>query len=199
MKAVNYLRTSSATNVGADKDSDTRQRGTCTSYAAAHGIEIVAEFYDASVMGKDSLLDRDGFSKLILYCQRFGVSKILFETASRFSRELVVQELGWKELTDAGYDLICCDAPEYFSGSSTDPSRQMIRHYFTIAVRNLVRHKGYSLINILGLAIGMTCCVFLLLYVRYELDYDRYPENADRIYRIVNRQSAQAPLGVRSR
>jgi len=62
----------------------------------------------------------------------------------------------------------------------------MFRNYLTVAVRNLVRHKGYSLINIAGLAIGMACCILILLFVQDELSYDRYHENADRIYRLVD-------------
>lgn len=53
-----------------------------------------------------------------------------------------------------------------------------------IAFRNLIRQKGYSFINIAGLAIGVTCCILILLYVVDELSYDRYNEKADRIYRV---------------
>ena len=61
----------------------------------------------------------------------------------------------------------------------------MIKNYLKIAFRNLIRHKGYSFMNIAGLAIGMTCCLLLLLYVQDELGYDKYHEKADRIYRFV--------------
>ncbi len=61
----------------------------------------------------------------------------------------------------------------------------MIKNYLKIAFRNLTRHKGYSFMNIAGLAIGMTCCLLLLLYVQDELGYDKYHEKADRIYRFV--------------
>ncbi len=60
----------------------------------------------------------------------------------------------------------------------------MFRNYFKIAARNLVRNKGYSFINIFGLAIGMACTILILLWVQHELSYDRFHENADRIYRI---------------
>ena len=69
----------------------------------------------------------------------------------------------------------------------------MLRHYFTIAVRNLIRQKGYSLINILGLAIGMACCLVILLYVRDEFSYDRHNTKANRIYRIVTDRAARTP------
>jgi putative ABC transport system permease protein len=60
----------------------------------------------------------------------------------------------------------------------------MFRNYFKVALRNISRHKGYSLINVVGLAIGMTCCILILLWVQDELSYDRYHENSDRIYRV---------------
>lgn len=60
----------------------------------------------------------------------------------------------------------------------------MIRNYFKIAMRNLLKHKFYSVINILGLAVGVTCFLFIILYVREELSYDLHHEKADRTYRI---------------
>jgi putative ABC transport system permease protein len=61
----------------------------------------------------------------------------------------------------------------------------MIKNYIKIALRNLRRNKLYSLLNIVGLAIGITCCILILLYVQDELSYDRFHENADRIYRAT--------------
>ena len=61
----------------------------------------------------------------------------------------------------------------------------MLNNYLKIAVRNLKKHKAYSFINIAGLAVGMACCILILLGVQDELSYDRYHENADRIYRIT--------------
>jgi len=61
----------------------------------------------------------------------------------------------------------------------------MLNNYLKIAFRNLKKHKAYSFINIAGLAVGMTCCILILLWVRDELSYDRYHEKADRIYRVT--------------
>ncbi|MDP9230324.1 MAG: ABC transporter permease, partial [Bacteroidota bacterium] len=61
----------------------------------------------------------------------------------------------------------------------------MFKNYFTIAWRNLLRYKGFSLINIFGLAIGIACCVLVSLFIIDELSYDKYNKNADRIYRVV--------------
>ncbi len=61
----------------------------------------------------------------------------------------------------------------------------MIANYLKVAIRNLMRNKTFSAINILGLAIGMACCMLILLYVQDELSYDRHHENADRIFRLA--------------
>ena len=61
----------------------------------------------------------------------------------------------------------------------------MIKNYLTVAIRNIARNKTFSVINILGLAIGMACCILILLYVQDELSYDQHHEHADRIYRIA--------------
>ena len=61
----------------------------------------------------------------------------------------------------------------------------MIKNYLKTAVRNYFKHKGYTFINILGLAIGMAACFLILLFVRNELSYDGYHQNSDRIYRVA--------------
>jgi putative ABC transport system permease protein len=62
----------------------------------------------------------------------------------------------------------------------------MFKNLFKIAIRNILRDKTYSFINILGLTIGITCSMFLLMYILNELSYDRYHKNADNIYRIIS-------------
>ena len=61
----------------------------------------------------------------------------------------------------------------------------MFKSYFKIAVRNLMRHKGFSFINIAGLAIGMAACILVALFILDEISYDRYNKDANRIYRVV--------------
>ena len=58
----------------------------------------------------------------------------------------------------------------------------MFKNYFKIAIRNFLRHKGYTFINIAGLAIGIACCILIMLWVQDELSYDRFHENADDLY-----------------
>jgi len=62
----------------------------------------------------------------------------------------------------------------------------MIKNYLKIAFRNIWKNKAYSFINISGLAIGMACCMLILLYVRDELNFDAFHKQADRIFRIVD-------------
>lgn len=61
----------------------------------------------------------------------------------------------------------------------------MLQNYFKIAWRTITNQWQYSVINITGLAVGMTCCILILLYVRHEQSYDRFHCDADRIYRII--------------
>ena len=62
----------------------------------------------------------------------------------------------------------------------------MLKNYVKIAFRNIFRHKGYTFINVFGLAMGIICCLLILVFVQDELSYDKYHQKADRIYRIVN-------------
>jgi putative ABC transport system permease protein len=61
----------------------------------------------------------------------------------------------------------------------------MLKNYLKTAFRNLWKRRAFSLINVLGLAVGMTACFLIFLYVRFELNYDSFHSRADRIYRVV--------------
>lgn len=81
----------------------------------------------------------------------------------------------------------------------------MIKNLLKIAVRHIRKHLGYSLLNVLGLTLGITCALFLIIYVSDEISYDRYLVNADRIYRVSSKITetddqftwnvAQIPMG----
>ena len=75
----------------------------------------------------------------------------------------------------------------------------MFKNFLVVSFRNLTRNKTYSLINISGLAIGMACCLMIMLWVQNEFSYDRFHENADRIYRLcidgqVSGRVVRAPI-----
>jgi DNA invertase Pin-like site-specific DNA recombinase len=124
-KAAGYYRTSSATNVGQDKDSLARQESAVRAYAARNDISIEAEFYDAAVSGADPLDQREGFKALLQRIAGNGVRTILVETANRFARDLMVQEIGWKRLQDLGVELIAVDSPNAFVEDT--PTATLIR------------------------------------------------------------------------
>ena len=61
----------------------------------------------------------------------------------------------------------------------------MLKNYFRVALRSLLKRKGYSFINILGLATGMAVCLLIVLFVRSELSFDKYHRKGEDIYRVV--------------
>ncbi|HKI77875.1 MAG TPA: ABC transporter permease [Ignavibacteriaceae bacterium] len=61
----------------------------------------------------------------------------------------------------------------------------MIKNYMRIAFRNLFKHRGFSLINIIGLTVGLTICLLILLFIKDELSYDKYNDKSDQIYRVI--------------
>jgi putative ABC transport system permease protein len=66
----------------------------------------------------------------------------------------------------------------------------MIKNYFKIAFRNFKRYAAHSILNISGMAIGMTCAILILLWVQDEWSYDRHFKNADNLYRIIEKQNS---------
>ncbi|MDO6480958.1 recombinase family protein [Shimia thalassica] len=123
--AFAYLRTSSATNVGQDKDSDKRQLAAIEAYAAANGYQIVQTFYDAAVSGADPIDSRPGMMDLLEVVLSNGTRTILVESPDRFARDAVVQELGHRMLRDKGVDLIPTTAPDYFTHDT--PTTELVR------------------------------------------------------------------------
>lgn len=125
MKAVAYYRTSSASNVGADKDSLPRQREAVERYAQLCGLEIVDEFYDEAVSGADSLEARPGFSALLDRLEANGVRIVVVEDASRFARDLLTQELGIAALIQRGVRAFSANGDELTA--TDDPMRIAMR------------------------------------------------------------------------
>jgi DNA invertase Pin-like site-specific DNA recombinase len=123
--AVAYYRTSSASNVGDDKDSLRRQKEAVAAYAKRHGIMIAAEFYDAAVSGADPVNERAGFSALLDRIAGNGVGVVLVEEASRFARDLAVQMTGHELLKRMGVDLVPVNAPDHFTDDT--PTAIMVR------------------------------------------------------------------------
>ena len=124
--AVAYYRTSSAANVGDDKDSQRRQREAVKSFAKRHGFNVVNEYYDTAVSGADPINERPGFVDMLHYMRGNGARTILVENASRFARDLAVQITGHELLKAEDFDLIPVDAPDYFTEET--PTAVMVRN-----------------------------------------------------------------------
>jgi DNA invertase Pin-like site-specific DNA recombinase len=124
-RALAYYRTSSAANVGTDKDSLERQQEAVQLYARQNGYTIVDAYYDAAVSGADPIQERDGFSKLLSELVVHDADTVLVENASRFARDLAVQLAGHDQLRDLGINLIPVDAPSHFQDET--PTAEMVR------------------------------------------------------------------------
>ena len=123
--AIAYLRTSSAANVGADKDSDRRQRAAIAAFAKTHGYRLVDEFYDAAVSGADPVTERPGFKAMLDRIAGNGVRVILVESPDRFARDLAVQLTGHDYLRSLGVELVPTSAPDFFTTDT--PTAVLVR------------------------------------------------------------------------
>ena len=127
VKAVAYLRTSSAANVGADKDSEKRQSQAIAAYAKSARFEIAPEdfYYDPAVSGADPIDTRPGFNRLLDRIEGNGVRVVIVEDASRFARDLLTQELGLLSLIKLGVRVITATGDELTDTS--DPMKVAMR------------------------------------------------------------------------
>ncbi len=124
-KAVAYLRTSSAANVGQDKDSGQRQRAAIAAFAKREGFALVDEFRDEAVSGGDAIEARPGFAALLDRIEGNGVRTVIVEDASRFARHVLVQELGVMALQQRGVQVFTAGGDELTA--TDDPSKVMVR------------------------------------------------------------------------
>jgi DNA invertase Pin-like site-specific DNA recombinase len=125
VRAFAYLRTSSAANIGEDKDSGRRQLLAVEAFARRSGIELVGTYHDEAVKGSDPIDTRPGFAEMLEALEANGTKTIIVETANRFARDLMVQEVGFAMLKARGIDLIAADSPTSFLDDT--PTARLIR------------------------------------------------------------------------
>jgi DNA invertase Pin-like site-specific DNA recombinase len=125
IQAISYLRTSSAANVGDDKDSGSRQKEAIEAFAKRLGLELVATFYDAAVSGSDALGTRPGFAALLDLIETNGVRTVVVEDASRLARDLLTQELGIISLQQRGVHVLTSSGDDLTDTS--DPMKVAMR------------------------------------------------------------------------
>lgn len=119
------------------------------------------------------------------FCREDCIEEIEGDLTERFLKasEDSPREAKWKFF----FNVLGYFRPEFiksFKNSYHSNSYGMYKNYAKLAWRNLVRNKGYSMINIGGLTLGVTACLMITLYIAHELSYDRHFKNADRIYRL---------------
>ena len=145
----------------------------------------------------DQLLER--------FCAPHLLEEVLGDLHERYA--LNVQRVGeTKARRRYGWEVLAYLRPAVIKRRSFQHNKPipMFSNYFQSAYRSLTKHIGYTIINIIGLAIGLTASLFIALYIFQELSYDRYHTKADRIYRVetqkINPEGtsayAGAPLGV---
>jgi DNA invertase Pin-like site-specific DNA recombinase len=112
VQAAGYVRTSSAANVGHDKDSEPRQRRAIERFAKSAGYQVIEWFNDPAVSGADPIESRPGFAALLNRIEGNGVRVVLVEDASRFARDLMAQELGIGVLIKLGMRVITANGDD---------------------------------------------------------------------------------------
>jgi DNA invertase Pin-like site-specific DNA recombinase len=125
IEALAYIRTSSMTNSGPDKDSGKRQRAAINAHAKAAGLSIIGEYSDEGISGADHIETRPGFAAMLARIAGNGVRIVICENASRFARDITTQELGYRYLQKLGVKLVAADRPDAFVDDS--PTAVMVR------------------------------------------------------------------------
>ena len=159
---VIYKRTSSLTNCGDDKDSHNRQEQICVDFCESNNFSIQGVFYDKGVSGKVSVFNRKGFYGLYLYCLENNITTVVFESISRFSRDLYELEVAYRKLTDDGIQLISVTDGDFEGDRVSKLQRQIISAIseyqreeivFNLSVargRKKIRNKGIGVTTLDG-------------------------------------------------
>src|ERR1700733_13393383 len=112
VQAVGYVRTSSAANVGRDKDSEPRQRRAIEPFPKTAVYQVVACLNDPAVSGADPIESRPGFAALLNRIEGNGVRVVLVEDATRFARDLMAQGLGLGLPTKLGMRIVTANGDD---------------------------------------------------------------------------------------
>jgi DNA invertase Pin-like site-specific DNA recombinase len=124
--AVAYFRTSSAANVGEEKDSLTRQQAAVAAFASRHQYQLVGEFYDAAISGAEAIEDRPGFAALLDRIENNGVRTVLIEDVSRFAREMKAHVLGIALLRERGVRLLSASDGQNLTEDTDEMTEGMV-------------------------------------------------------------------------
>ena len=124
-KVAGYIRISSKTNENGDAKE--RQILAIKNYAKANDMRIVRCDADIGVRGSTNIFDRKGLREVFEYCLEENIKIILCESASRFARDQMVGEWGYRELKKHGIQIVPVDSPDYYTLENDDPMVNLIR------------------------------------------------------------------------
>jgi DNA invertase Pin-like site-specific DNA recombinase len=138
MNVIGYMRTSSGTNVGSEKDSGKRQLRAIKSFCKNKKYTLAETFYDENVSGTKTLVDRPKLLDAIAYCGDNNVTTIVVENSDRFSRSLMNQENMLVILAGKGISVICCNNENFSEANESDVMYRQIGGAFNQYQKDLL-------------------------------------------------------------
>jgi DNA invertase Pin-like site-specific DNA recombinase len=126
-KCIGYLRTSSQTNVGAEKDSGARQLRAIKSFCKNKKYTLAETFYDENISGSKSLMERPQLLVAVQYCWENNIDTIVVESSDRFSRDLMVQENLLGAMQNRNINVFCSNNDRLSSTDTTDTFQRHIQ------------------------------------------------------------------------
>ena len=127
MKAIGYLRVSTAKQAKEAKDGFPRQRAAIRAYCSQKRLELVEEHEDPGVSGTVPLEGREGLSTALQRCSETGATVLVIEKADRLGRDLIVSEMAVRAFGEAGVSIVTADTGQSLTEADNDPSRKLIR------------------------------------------------------------------------
>lgn len=127
MKAIGYLRVSSANQAKDGRDGFPRQRAAIRAYCAGKRLDLIEEHEDAGVSGTVPLEGREGLSTALQRCTELGAAVLVVEKADRLGRDLIVSEMAVRAFSEAGVSIVTADTGQSLTDADNDPSRKLIR------------------------------------------------------------------------
>ncbi len=127
LRAVAYLRVSSAAQAEDGRDGFPRQRDAIRAWCEAHRARLVEEHVDPGVSGTVPLEGREGLSRALERCVELDASTLVIERADRLGRDLIVSEMAVRAFAEAGVSIVTADTGEDMTEADSDPSRKLVR------------------------------------------------------------------------
>ena len=134
------------------------------------------------------------------YCRADLVDEVEGDLYELFQRRVEVKGLRRAKIR-YWFNVLTFLHPDYIRKRKYRPNNPtvMFKNYFTIALRNLIRQKGYSSLNITGLSLGLACTFLIALWIQDEMSYDRFHKSGDRLYRVMRHVHSDGQISTSDR